>query len=261
MSKHSVLPQPCNQQREPLSTAKPLICPGPDLLLTITRLKHVVIPVLLGISFFFQLEKSISWTSFPTYTSGYSSCFRLEPLVFFHSLLLDISTLPCSNAAAKKIKCGGANGIQLAYFSYRTTQRVLKVWMSRLLLTRTSPTIARDASILCCRSPAVTTLLPSSARRWARQRTRRGSRADLWTCSTSSCRRTRGADSAAMTTTSRTCRDPSWSDRWPKSAWWGRNWGGVWRGRLEGIMNGGREGVTGMHPVIAGSAPPPFFFS
>uniref|UniRef100_A0A674MGT9 Ankyrin repeat and sterile alpha motif domain containing 1B n=1 Tax=Takifugu rubripes TaxID=31033 RepID=A0A674MGT9_TAKRU len=41
------------------------------------------------------------------------------------------------------------------------------------------------------------------------QRTQRGSRADLWTCSTSSCRRTHGAGSAAMTTTSRTCRDPS----------------------------------------------------
>lgn len=106
--------------------------------------------------------------------------------------------------------------------------------MNRLLLTRTAPTIPHDASILSRRSPAETTLLPSSARRWARQRTRRGSRADLWTCSTSSCRRTRGADSAAMTTTSRTCRDPSWSDRWPKSAWWGRNWGVDGRGKVGG---------------------------
>lgn len=86
----------------------------------------------------------------------------------------------------------------------------------------------------CPRSPVGTTLLPSSARRWARQRTRRGSRVDLWTCSTSSCRQTPGAGSAAMTTTSRTCRDPSWSDRWPKSAWWGRE------DMLEGWMEAGR---------------------
>ncbi|KAI4803171.1 hypothetical protein KUCAC02_006727, partial [Chaenocephalus aceratus] len=68
-------------------------------------------------------------------------------------------------------------------------------------------------------SPVGTTLLPSSPRRWARQRTRRGSRGGLWTCSTSSCRRTPGAGSAATTTTLRMYRDPSWSDRWPKSAW------------------------------------------
>lgn len=84
------------------------------------------------------------------------------------------------------------------------------------------------------RSPVGTTLLHSSARRSAKQRTRRGSRVDLWTCSTSSCRRTPGAGSAAMTTTSKTCRDPSWSDRWPKSAWWGK-------GGEDGWMNGGRE--------------------
>lgn len=37
--------------------------------------------------------------------------------------------------------------------------------------------------------------------------------------------------------------------------------GWVGGGRLEGIMNGGREGVTGMHPVIAGSALTPFFLN
>lgn len=113
-------------------------------------------------------------------------------------------------------------------------QHIIKWWMNPLLLPSTAPISFRP------RSPEGTTLLPSSARRWARQRTRRGSRADLWTCSTSSCRRTPGAGSAAMTTTSTTCRDPSWSDRWPKSAWWGRE------ARLEGWMEAGRgrEGWT-----------------
>lgn len=92
----------------------------------------------------------------------------------------------------------------------------------------------------CPRSPG-TTLLPSSVHRWARRHTRRGSLADLWTCNTSSCRQTPGAGSAAMTTTLRTCRDPSWRDKWPKSAWWGREtgWKDEWRQEED---RGGLEG-------------------
>lgn len=70
------------------------------------------------------------------------------------------------------------------------------------------------------RSPGETTPLPSSAPRSARQRIQQGSLVDLWTSSTSLCRRTPGAGSAAPRTTLRTCRGPSWSDRWLKSAWW-----------------------------------------